>query len=139
MPGRSFAASQHRGARGSRGFTLLEVVVALIIFALVFGALTQILATGFRQSRAAERVIRTTLIAESMLERIGNEFALEPGTFGGEAAPGYRFEAEIEPRGKPDDSLGLVRYRVEVIVFAEEEAPESGVRLRSIRLGAALR
>lgn len=124
-------------ARGTRGFTLLEVVVALIIFALVFGALTQILATGFRQSRAAERVIRTTLIAESMLERIGNEFALEPGSFGGEAAPGYRFEAEIQLRGKPDEDLGFARYRVEIVVFAEEDPPESGVRLSSIRLGPA--
>lgn len=132
-------ASRTERDRAPGGFTLLEVVVALIVFALVFGMLTQILATGFRQSRAAERVIRTTLVAATMLERIGNEFVLEPGDFGGEAAPGYRFEASVQPRGEPDEDVGVARYRVVVTVFPEDESPESGVRLTSIRLGPAAR
>lgn len=121
----------------ARGFTLLEVVVALVIFALVFGALAQIIATGFRQSLAAGEVIETTLLAESMLARIGNEFALEPGRFGGEAAEGHSFLAVIEPVGAPIPDLGMVRYRIELVVFPEGEPPERGVRIATIRVGAA--
>ena len=43
-----------RHERGSTaGFTLLEILVALVIFALAFGVLAQIIQTGLRQSTGA--------------------------------------------------------------------------------------
>ena len=120
-----------------RGFTLLEVVVALIVFALTFGALAQIFSTGFRQSRLAERTAEATLIARSLLHRIGNETRLEPGEFGGELESGFRFEADIRPVGEPDPDYGIVAYRIRLVVFEADAAPEQGVHLTTLRLGAA--
>ena len=37
-------------AGAADGFTLLEILVALVIFALAFGVLAQIIQTGLRQS-----------------------------------------------------------------------------------------
>lgn len=120
----------------AQGFTLLEVVVALIVFALTFGAFAQIFSTGFRQSRAAERTAEATLVAESVLARIGNETRLEPGRFGGEVGADFRFEAEIEPASEPDPDYGYVALRVRVTVFEADATPDSGIRLTTLRLGA---
>ena len=53
------------------GFTLLEVLVALIIFALTFGVLAQIMQTGLRQSTTATASSTATLLARSQLARVG--------------------------------------------------------------------
>jgi prepilin-type N-terminal cleavage/methylation domain-containing protein len=41
---------------GNHGFTLLEILVALVIFALAFGVLAQIIQTGLRQSTGARSI-----------------------------------------------------------------------------------
>ncbi|MDX1541857.1 MAG: prepilin-type N-terminal cleavage/methylation domain-containing protein [Geminicoccaceae bacterium] len=120
-----------------RGFTLLEVVVALIVFALTFGALAGIFSTGFRQSRSAERTIEATLTARSLLERIGNETRLEPGRFGDDIDNGLRFEASIRPIGEPDPDFGFVLYEVDLVVAEADAAPDQGLRLTTLRLGTA--
>ena len=118
-----------------RGFTLLEVVVALIVFALTFGAFAAIFSTGFRQSRTAERVIEATLTARSLLNRIGNETRLEPGRFGDELDNGLRFEASIRPTGKSDPDQEFVVFQIELVVFEADGSPDQGLRLTTLRLG----
>ena len=120
-----------------RGFTLLEVVVALIVFALTFGAIAAIFSTGFRSSRDAERTIEATLMARSLLHRIGNETRLEAGRFGDELDNGFRFEARIRPTGEPDPDFGFVVYRLDLVVFEEDGSPDQGLRLTTLRLGVA--
>lgn len=118
-----------------RGFTLLEVVVALIVFGLTFGAFAAIFSTGFRQSRTAERAIEATLTARSLLERVGNETRLEPGRFGDELDNGFRFEATIAPAGEADADFGFVLFRIDLAVFEADASPDQGLRLTTLRLG----
>ena len=88
-------------ARGQRGFTLLEVLVALVIFALLFGVLAQIFQTGLRQSRVAEPASAATLLARSQLARVGVEVPLAQGEFEGETEDGLRWRTAIEVAEPP--------------------------------------
>ena len=66
-----------RRRRSEGGFTLLEVLVALLIFALAFGVLAQIFQTGLQQSATAERMGAATMLARSQLARIGIDLPFE--------------------------------------------------------------
>jgi general secretion pathway protein I len=118
------------------GFTLLEVVVALIVFALVFGVVTQIIQTGFRQSRAAEEITIATLIARSVLERVGPELEVTETRYEGEAEEGFRWVVDVEPA--PYDSGSerpLARpYTVRIEVLWDEEGAERSIDLTTLRL-----
>jgi prepilin-type N-terminal cleavage/methylation domain-containing protein len=120
------------------GFTLLEVLVALVIFGLAFGVLAQIFQTGFRQSSAAERISTATLLARSQLARIGTELPLEIGTTEEDAGDGFVIRTTIAPAAfeaaAGDDFEALL---VEVAVFSEETTEEPTVALTTLRLATA--
>lgn len=128
----------HEGRPGrhrSGGFTLLEVLVALVIFALASGALAQLVQTGFRQSRAAQSVTEAVLLARSLLAEVGAEVPLAQGVQEGESGAGYRWRAEIEPSGLAAADQTL--YRVQVSVAWGAPWREQSVVLSTVRLGAS--
>ena len=83
--------------RGPRGFTLIEVVVALVILTVALGALLQLFQTGLRSGGVAETRVYATLLAQSRLAALGVEAPLEPGEIGGEIDERFRWSARIEP------------------------------------------
>jgi len=129
---------KHDDARAC-GFTLLEVLVALVIFALAFGVLAQIIQTGLRQSTVAEATAAATALARSQLARVGTELPLETGeTEGetlGETEDGLRWRTVIEVAEPPSEELELVPYLVTVSV-AWSAGPGGEVTLTTLRLGA---
>ncbi|HEX5795501.1 MAG TPA: type II secretion system protein [Geminicoccaceae bacterium] len=117
------------------GFTLLEVLVALIIFALTFGVLAQIMQTGLRQSTTATASSTATLLARSQLARVGVELPLEAGESAGETADGLRWHTLVELAEPPTEEQSFVPYLVEVTV-AWGSGPAEQVTLTTLRLGA---
>ena len=100
----------------NRGFTLLEILVALVIFALSFGVLAQIMQTGLRQSAGAQSLASATLLARSELARVGIEVPLQVGRAEGETEDGMRWQTEIEVVEGPDEDQSLALYQVQVTV-----------------------
>ena len=124
------------GERGSdAGFTLLEILVALLILALVFGAVAQITQSGLRQLAAARARTAATLLAQSELARVGVVPPLQPGAEEGQAEPGLLWRSEIELVGGPETHLGLVLYRVRVTVTWGPR-PGDQLTLTTLRTGA---
>ena len=80
-----------------RGFTLMEIIVALAILAVALTALMQAFSGGLRAATASERQAAATLIARSLLERIGRDVPLVPGERSGLTDDGYRWLVRIEP------------------------------------------
>ena len=74
--------------RKARGFTLLEVIVAVVIAALCLSALAQVFATGVRAAGTASDYTRAVTLAQSLLAGAGVEKALEDGAEGGTTADG---------------------------------------------------
>ena len=59
--------------RRDHGFTLLEVIVAVIIAALCLSALAQVFASGVRAAGATSEYTRATALAQSLLAGVGVE------------------------------------------------------------------
>jgi prepilin-type N-terminal cleavage/methylation domain-containing protein len=115
------------------GFTLLEVLVALLVFGLVFGVLAQIFQTGSRQSSTAEGISTATLLARSHLARVGVDRPLEIGETE-ESDDGFRVRTVIQPAEFEETELELIPLLVQVTVAWEREGQ---VALTTLRLGPA--
>jgi general secretion pathway protein I len=125
----------HRREHASHGgFTLLEILVALVIFALAFGVLAQIMQTGLRQSAGAQSRAGATLLARSELARVGVEVPLQVGRAEGETADGMRWQTEIEVVEEPDEDQSLALYQVQVTV-AWGASPAEQLSLTTLRTG----
>ncbi len=106
------------GARHrQRGFTLLEVLVALAIAGLALAVMSEAAAGGIQASKIAagyqEALSRTR---SHLAALVGNEGALVAGQAEGDDGGGYRWRyrvSEIERQGQP---AGLALYEVEVAV-----------------------
>jgi len=76
-----------------RGFTLLELLVALTLFAVVGGTLLQFFQSGLRTARLAAERSHAIFLARSKFTELQAYSHLQPGTFSGAFADGYQWQA----------------------------------------------
>src|SRR3954447_18601460 len=80
-----------------RGFTLLEVIVALIIAGLAAVALMQAVGSGLRTTRAASMVDQAIVRAKSHLAAATYGARLVPGDTRSDDGGGFRWRLRIVP------------------------------------------
>ncbi len=125
-----------RAADSRAGFTLLEVLVAFAVLALVLSAAFRLIGAGLGGSQRAERYTYAVLAAQSKLAEIGVTGRLRPGRMGGVLDGGYRWRAELrrlpDAEAQPDDGrrMPVTAYEVTVTVSWESGA----VTLDTLRL-----
>jgi general secretion pathway protein I len=68
------------GPGASRGFTLLELLLAFLVFALSFATVLEILSGSMRNTVRARQHTEAALTAQSVMDMVGVEIPLEPGT-----------------------------------------------------------
>jgi general secretion pathway protein I len=84
------------------GFSLLEVLVAFVILALVGTALFRLFSGALGNASLADEYSRATLYAESRLAGIGVETPLRQGTLQGTSDDGYyAWTVKVEPFSPP--------------------------------------
>lgn len=125
-----------RTTEAARGFTLVEVLVALVIFALSFGVLAQIIQTGLGQARTAAATTEATLLARSLLAEVGAERPVAPGVLESDGTAGYRWRVEMRPTGTGSED-GLIPYQVRVRVTWDSNEGTRSIELSTLRLDAA--
>ncbi len=126
--------------RGCRGFSLLEVLVAFTILAMLLGALFQVFNGGLRAAHSGDRYTRATVIAQSHLAALGVEQPLREGVLSGTTDGAYHWRVTVSPYF--DDQLPvtdrvLQPLTVNVEVFWEEGGTARTVSLTSMLLGPA--
>jgi general secretion pathway protein I len=90
------------GPTSARGFSLLEVLVAFVILALVGTALFRLFSGALGNASLSDEYSRATLYAESRMASIGVETPLREGAQQGTSEDGYyRWTASIEPLTPP--------------------------------------
>jgi general secretion pathway protein I len=77
------------------GFTLLELLLAFVVFALSFATVLEILTGSMRNTVRARHNSEAALTAQSLMDQVGLEIPLETGyTANGESGD-YEWELEI--------------------------------------------
>ena len=86
-----------RGTRPGRsgGFTLLELLLAFVVFALSFATVLEILSGSMRNTVRAREYTEAALTAQSVMDQLGLEIPLEAGvSLAGESGD-YRWTIDL--------------------------------------------
>lgn len=94
-PARRRRSGRPPAVRRDRGFTLLEVLLAFVIFALAFATIMEIIAASTRSTVRARDYSEAALMAQSLMEQVGLDIPLEPGGWQGETEDGFGWTVEI--------------------------------------------
>lgn len=121
------------------GFTLIEVLIAFTIAAILLLPLLRSFSSGIASAGRTNGVTEATLIAESTLETMGPGVALTDGGRLDQEEGRYRIVASVHRYGGdsvPGDALlPAIPYEVLVTVSWQEAARTRSVALRTLRLG----
>ncbi|MFO7764737.1 MAG: type II secretion system protein [Wenzhouxiangellaceae bacterium] len=138
-PGRLPASSLNAAPSGQRGFTLIEVMAAFAIFAVLFGVILQILSTSISNTRRSGDFTQAALLAQSQLDMVGIEALPQPGTSSGRYNDEFSWEMVIEPYQVPDDrgvayaDLPIDLYYVGLTVYWGEGRSERSALFETLR------
>jgi len=129
--------SGRRLVRSDSGFTLIEVVVAIAILALLAGAIFRANADSVRNVHRADALDNAQVLAESLLAKVGHETALQEGETNGETGNGLKWRLQIERYGDDVDrrQWPIAAYVVAVEVALRGNSGEQRVGLTTLRLG----
>lgn len=110
-----------RGRQG--GFTLIEVMAAFMVFALLFGVVLQILSTSVGNTRLSGEYTQAALWAQSKLDVLGLEGMIQPGVTQGSFDDNYDWTMEVSETEVVDErglgaqeELPIALYHVRLTV-----------------------
>ena len=140
-------AARRLGRRSSAGFSLLEVLVAFVILALVGAALFRLFSSALGNASAADDMSRAVLVAESVLAETAAVQPLRETTQRGTADDGrIEWTTTVAPYQAPDvnpdterisDSMPLRLFRVSVeVVFPAANGGRRTLALATTRIAS---
>lgn len=128
---------------GAQGFTLLEILVAFTLMAMVVSVMMGVFSGGLQGIGRAEDYARATSIAESALARVGADIPFKEGDTSGEENDRYKWTLSIKAQpdqaqlsaAQPQPILPVRMYDVSVAVAWTEYGVTRQVVLATQRLG----
>jgi prepilin-type N-terminal cleavage/methylation domain-containing protein len=100
-----------RESEGTSGFTLIEVLVALIIFVAGYLMVHQSVSLAWRGAQIAWAESAAVRLAQSRLAAAGVETSLREGEQRGETADGFSWTMRVERYSAPDADEGPQKLR----------------------------
>jgi general secretion pathway protein I len=117
----------------SGGFTLLEVMLAFVIFALSFATVLEIMAGSMRSVSRASDDTEVALLAQSLMDLVGTEIPVEEGDYSDTGMDRYNWQMSITLYGAGGDS-GAEGESETVGLSTQELADMSGIELYRVDL-----
>ena len=124
-----------------RGFTLLEILLAVTILGLAVTVITQQFSAGLRIGRLSHTYTTATIYAKQKLEELQVEEEIEEKEDSGSFEDGYSWRVRIEPYEEyleeEDEGLfehlPLEMYRMESVVWWDEGEKEKSITLTTLK------
>ncbi|HEX7769999.1 MAG TPA: type II secretion system protein [Dokdonella sp.] len=82
--------------RRARGFTLIELIAAFLVFAIAIGLLMQVLSSAMRQVRQSSDYTMAALWAQSKLDAVGVGERIEAGRTNGRFDDTYSWDLHVQ-------------------------------------------
>lgn len=103
--------SAHAGLpplRRSGGFTLLELLLAFMVFALSFATVLEILSGSMRNTVRARQFTEAALTAQSVMDQVGIAIPLEAGYAASGEEGDYRWALQVYEYAGADSDMNAV-------------------------------
>ena len=124
------------------GFTLLEVLLAFVVFALSFATVLEILSGSMRNTVRAREYTEVALIAQSVIDQLGLEIPVEQGaTVSGESGD-YQWEVSINSFGESSgngyvvelsEMTGIELLQIDLVISWGEPPREKSNSFSTVR------
>ncbi|MFK2905862.1 prepilin-type N-terminal cleavage/methylation domain-containing protein [Dyella ginsengisoli] len=126
--------------RRARGFSLIEVIAALLLLAITFTALMKVAGGAIGLTQHAAQRSEAAMWARSLLD---SAFVTEPiraGTSRGAFNKQYRWQLRVtpwNPAGKPAPNVALQLYQLDLDVSWSGAGHDQVAHFSTLRLGAS--
>jgi general secretion pathway protein I len=123
-----------------QGFSLLEVIAALLLLGIAFAALMQVAGSGVRLTQKAAERSEAAMWARSLLD---SAFVLEPirtGNSSGRFDRQFRWQLQVtpwSPTGRPTAATPLLLYKLDLDVLWGSAAHPAKAHFSTLRLASA--
>ena len=132
-----FLLHKRRRIRHDRGFTLVEVVVAIAILALMAGIIFRVNFDSIRNVHRADALANASMLAQSLIAKVGTELPLREGETRGQSGAGLQWRVQMKRYGDAADRAQwpLAAYTVTAEVTLRDGPDTQPVALMTLRLG----
>jgi general secretion pathway protein I len=119
-----------------RGFTLIEVLIALAILAVSLAVVLTTVSDSLTRTRRGEQELIATSFAQSLLSRVGIDLALKGSDANGEAPGGFSWRLAVEEFGNDQEraAWGVNPVTVTATVAWQEAGTERSVALTTVKI-----
>jgi general secretion pathway protein I len=127
-----FRAAPSELRHGTAGFTIIEVLVALAVAAVLLAAIGSLIASSVRGARMLEQHVALVETARAIEAGLPKRDELAPGTLSGELA-GHRWRVEVAPTidAGPDSATA---WLPQAVVITVRSPAGSVLQLNTVRL-----
>jgi len=139
---KSCGASCAGGRSRVGGFTLLELLLAFLVFSLSFATVLEILTGSMRNTVRARQYTEAALTAQSVMDQVGLEIPLQAGFSTSGESGDYRWEIELSdyadsgenPRSVELAALtGIELLQIDLLVSWGEPPQEQSSRFSTVK------
>jgi general secretion pathway protein I len=129
-----FRSTRCERRRTAGGFTLVEVLVALAVIAVVLTAVGSLIAASVRGTRALDQHLALIETARAVETGLPDRADLKPGSFTGEVG-GQRWRVDVLPFGTTDVDPRLPTPWIPLAVVISVQSPAgSFLQVNTVRL-----
>ena len=136
------SSSLNMARRTSGGFTLLEVMLAFVVFALSFATVLEIMAGSMRSVSRASDDTEVALFAQSIMDLVGTEILVEEGGYSGTGMDRFQWQLDISLYDSISEDTttldlaemsGIELYRVDLDINWETGRRQRDLHFSTIR------
>lgn len=124
----------HDIVASSKGFTLLEILVALAILATAVTIIFQLFSAGLRNIAVSEDVVSAAVRAEAKMREVLSNEELTENSWTETTTDGYTFAVNItEALQEKTDSLPVQVLQVDLAITWTKNSKERSLRLKTYK------